>query len=100
MIKSLLTACLGMLAIVSTSSPAQRIDTSQSRNVALTDAQTRSTGLPSAKQKEAVMSPVMTRAIAHRGADGKLTVDCQVQASPMVANAHHDLLKAARRKAK
>ncbi|MGB8634150.1 MAG: hypothetical protein WCD66_06410 [Rhodanobacteraceae bacterium] len=89
-----------MLAVVSTSSPAQRIDTNQSRNVSLTDAQAASTGLPAAKQQEAVMSPVMTRAIAHRGADGKLTVDCQVQASPMVANVRPELPQAARRKSK
>ena len=100
MIKSPLTACLALLAVASTSCLAQRIDTSQSRNIALTDAQSQSGRLPATDQQTPLMSPVMTRAMAHRGADGTLTVDCKVQASPLAARAHPELPRNARRKEK
>lgn len=81
--KTLLAISLSMLAAASGICQAQAIDSRDSQSFALSTTQANTTGPLMAELKQPVMSTIMTRAIAHRDADGKLTVKCQVEESPI-----------------
>lgn len=82
--KTLALTCLAAFAAVSTMGQAQTINTSHSRSVALSGAQNLASE-PALATRQPAMLRVMTRAVAHRDANGELVVKCHVEPSPIAA---------------
>ncbi len=57
---------------------AQQIDSSLSRTATLSPSDTPTATFATASRDKLKVSPLMTRAVAHRSAEGKVTVKCEV----------------------